>query len=118
MLINVDKDFKLVFKRGGGAMITAQVVFRVATPTGWKVAGVFPLSKVFDPVEAIEVSLAPGTRYMGTFKCEVEEQLNGAYDYEFSVNGTKVYFDQDDVNTTSNAHDSIAFKGDFVVDTN
>jgi hypothetical protein len=115
MQISAASPVRLQLKRAGGSVITARLDCWSATPTGWQLAGSVAFQDVANPLETQSITLKKG-QYTCVFTCRVEESVNGVYDFEFGVGGKPLYADHGNVNTTSDPHDSKAYKDQFVLD--
>jgi hypothetical protein len=117
MQVTVNPDFTLTLNRNrGGAIVKAVVDAWKSTGDDWELAGSFPLMDVATKIQKVDVHLEPGVTYLCMLRTEVEESLNGVFDYNLFVNNTKTVVGNGDVNTTGSAHDSAAFKAPFFVE--
>jgi len=101
--------------RGGGSIILARADFWQSAPTGWVLVTSASFQNVAKSPETQTVKLPKG-QYTVVFTCRVEESINGVYDFAFSTAGKPLYADKGNVNTTSDPHDSKAYKDQFVLD--
>ncbi|MBG9390652.1 hypothetical protein [Caenimonas aquaedulcis] len=114
MLITAKAPVQLSLARSGGTIITARLDFWEATPNGWKAAGSNLLQQVTQALEKQQASLQPG-QYTCVLTCRVEESVNGVFDFDIQVANKSVGAAHGDVNTTSDAHDSQAYKNQFIL---
>lgn len=115
MQVNVNQQFQMLLNRNkGGALVRAQVDAWEANGTDWHLVKSFPMLAVLATHQNTACQLPRGT-YLCVFRVEVEESLNGVYDYDYFVDGSKVFFGKGDVNTTAATNDSAAFKEQFLL---
>lgn len=114
MQVNSKSPIQLEFLRGGGSIIASRLDFWSPTQTGWVLADSKLFQAVTKPIERQNPKLAVGI-YTVVFTCRVEESINGIYNFEMKVNSVSVGADHGNVDTTSNPHDSKAYKNQFVL---
>jgi hypothetical protein len=104
----------LVLYRSGGCIITARLDIWTATKTEWVLAASKVFQDVANPHEVQTAGLQPGL-YTAVLTTRAEESINGVFSLQFDVNGATVAKKSGDVNTTSDPHDSVGFKSQFVL---
>ncbi len=116
MQINVSTNFDITLNRlKGGALVRAQLEAWKSDASDWKLAGAFPMVDVLNPSETVACTLPPGTTYLCILRYDVIESLNGVFEYDFSINGTRLIGDSGNVNKTSNPNDTSSFKAQFML---
>lgn len=103
--------------RSGGCVITARLDYWVPTQSDWVLAGSTILQQVTSNIENQSITL-PQSSYTVVAKFFVEESINGVYSFELNINGQQVCAKNGDVNTTTNPHDSVTFKSQFILQVN
>lgn len=114
MLRTAKSPVKFEFTRGGGSIIVSQVDIWKATKERWVLINQVKFSDATKPTESQQLDLTPA-QYTCVFQCFVQESLNGRYDFALSVQGTKTFADNGDVNTTPSNDDSKVYKDEFVL---
>ena len=105
----------LILNRKGGCVITSRLNFWVASQAGWQLAGSSIFQNVTSPREHQTITLPSGS-YTVVSKYFVEESVNGVYEFEMFVSNQSIGSKGGDINTTSNPHDSMTFKNQFVLE--
>lgn len=114
MQIQSNNPVPIELERGGGCVVTGRVDYWRAAEQRWELAGSSLFQQVTKPTETQEIRL-PGGLYNVVFTCRAEESINGMFSVALKVNGTLVATTQGNVDTTSSAHDSAAYKNQFIL---
>lgn len=114
MQVTTTSPLTLALHRSGGCVITARLDIWSATASDWVLIASNVFQNVVLVTETQNATLKKGT-YLAILAVRVEESINGAFAFKFDVNGATVATKSGDVDSTSDPHDSMGFKSQFML---